>query len=145
MEQHSRAERGALVFCNWLVFGLVGIGFLFEGGARDHFTLGAIGVAAIMVGFVGHIIINHVSNTSFSTGETALGLGLFALGSVLFVIAWISRSLTNQDFQIGLLLFASLLVGFLAYIMTRYGVAGAFRTFDVAPSATKRHNMGRDR
>ena len=131
MEADKTNERAVLVFCNWLVFGLIGLGFLLEGGARENVLIGMIGIIGIIAGFVVHIIINHISSTGFTLGEVALGLVLFALGAVTFILSWIIGAMPLVAFRIGLLLLAVLVVGFLVYVATRYGVAGAFRKFDV--------------
>jgi len=130
----QKVERGIVVFCDWAVFGFIGLGFLLEGGARDSFPIGLIGVAGIAAGFAGHIIINSVFGQSFTFGETALGLALFAI-SVLGVFAgWLEGAMSLTDFHIGLSLLAVLVVGFLVYVVTRYGVRGAFHRFDVIPA-----------
>ena len=131
METEKKNERAVLVFCNWLVFGLIGLGFLLEGGSRENFLIGVIGIVGIIAGFVVHIIINHISSTGFTMGEVALGLALFAFGAVTFILSWIIGAMSLVAFQIGLLQLAILVIGFLAYVATRYGVAGAFRKFDV--------------
>ena len=131
MEADKTNERAVLVFCNWLVFGLIGLGFLLEGGARENVLIGMIGIIGIIAGFVVHIIINHISSTGFTLGEVALGLVLFALGAVKFILSWIIGAMPLVAFRIGLLLLAVLVVGFLVYVATSYGVAGAFRKFDV--------------
>ena len=61
LETEKKNERAVLVFCNWLVFGLIGLGFLLEGGSRENFLIGVIGIVGIIAGFVVHIIINHIS------------------------------------------------------------------------------------
>ena len=125
-----------LVFCNCLVFGLIGLGFLLEGGSRENFLIGVIGIVGIIAGFVVHIIINHISSTGFTMGEVALGLALFAFGAVTFILSWIIGAMSLVAFQIGLLQLAILVIGFLAYVATRYGVAVAFRKFDVIGTST---------
>ncbi len=131
MEQ--KVERGIVVFCNWAVFGFIGLGFLLEGGARDSFPVGLIGVAGIAAGFGGHVIINSLYRQPFTLGETALGLGLFVTVVLVFVAGWLGGELTVTEIYIGLTLLAVLVVGFLVYVTTRYGVRGAFNRFDVTP------------
>jgi len=131
LEPDKKTDRAVFVFCNWLVFGLIGLGFTLEGGTRGDFIIGLIGIAGVIAGFVGHMVINHVYSTSFTLGEVALGLVLFALGSVVFILLWMIGGLSMAAFQIGLLLLAVLIVGFFAYVATRYGVSGAFKKFDV--------------
>lgn len=135
MERNNIIERGIFVFCNWLTFGLIGIGFTLEGGARGEFLVGLIGIMGFLGGFVCHVIINKVFSTSFTAGEVALALGLFALGSIAFILSWATGQLSHQAFLNGLALLAALVVGFFTYVTTRHGVSGAFNKFDVVPSS----------
>ena len=59
MEPDKRIDRAIFVFCNWLAFGLIGLGFTLEGGARADFLVGLIGIAGVVAGFVGHMVINQ--------------------------------------------------------------------------------------
>jgi len=131
LDTEQKVERGIVVFCSWAVFGFIGLGFLLEGGARDSLLTGLVGVAGLVAGFVAHMIINFVFAQPFSLGETALGLGLFALGVLGFIAGWLDGALSRTDFYIGLSLLAVLVVGFLIYVTTRHGVRGAFDRFDV--------------
>lgn len=135
MEPDKIIDRAIFVFCNWLVFGLIGLGFTLEGGARADFLVGLIGIAGVVAGFAGHMVINQIYSTSFTLGEVTLGLVLFALGSVVFILLSAFGELSSVAFQIGLTLFAILVVGFFAYVATRYGVSGAFKKFDVIPTS----------
>jgi len=140
LEPDKRLDRAVFVFCNWLVFGLIGLGFTLEGSTRGDLIIGLIGIAGVVAGFVGHMVINQAYSTSFTMGEVALGLVLFALGSVVFILSWMIGALSLAGFQIGLTLLAVLVGGFFAYVVTRYGVGGAFKKFDVigASGAGKR-------
>jgi hypothetical protein len=135
LEPDKIIDRAIFVFCNWLVFGLIGLGFTLEGGARADFLVGLIGIAGVVAGFAGHMVINQIYSTSFTLGEVTLGLVLFALGSVVFILLSAFGELSSVAFQIGLTLFAILVVGFFAYVATRYGVSGAFKKFDVIPTS----------
>ncbi len=121
--------------CNWAVFGLVGLGFLLEGDAQENYLIGLIGVFSIVSGFVGHIVINTFYKQNFTLGETALGLGVFAVTALIFLVSWVTSILSVLGFYIGLTLLTVLVVGFLAYVFARYGVRGAFDRFDVIPTS----------
>lgn len=139
MERNNIIERGIFVFCNWLVFGLICIGFTLEGGARGDFLVGLIGIAGIVGGFVCHVIINKAFSSTFTVGEVTLGLGLFALGSLAFILSWITGQLSYAAFLNGLTLLAVMVLGFLAYVTTRHGLGGAFKKFDVVASSNSGH------
>jgi len=127
----TRTERSVVVFSNWAVFGLIGLGFITEGFARDDFLVGLVGIASIVLGFVGHIVVNRVFGCGFTQGETALGLALFGAIVLVFVLGWLFRGYSTQDFYLGLSLFALLVIGFVAYLATRFGLRGAFSHFHV--------------
>ena len=139
MERDKNIERSIFVFCNWLVFGLIGIGFMLEGGVRGDFLIGLIGVAGVAGGFVGHMIINKGFSSNFSVGEVAIGLALFAGGSIAFIVTWLTGQLSQEGFFIGLAMLAVLVVGFFAYVTTRYGLGGAFKKFDVVAASNSGH------
>lgn len=126
-----KLEHRIIVFCNWAVFGFLGLGFLAEGAARDVYLIGLIGVIGVVAGFTGHIVINFVFQQSFSKGETALGLAVFSLSILTFVLNWLFVGYSDVDVLIGLTFFATLVLGFFIYVVTRYGVRGAFNRFDV--------------
>lgn len=134
MSNEQKLERDLIVMCNWAAFGVIGLGLLLDGIARSAYLVGLAGVFGIVAGFVGHIIINAVFKQSFSVGEVALGLVLFAVAVLLFVFSWLFSGHAEVTFLIGLTLLASIVIGFFAYVLTRYGVSGAFRRFDVKTS-----------
>jgi len=45
------------VFSSWGVFGVIAVGFLMEGIARETYWLSLVGVAAAIAGLVGHLIV----------------------------------------------------------------------------------------
>tara|TARA_R110002126_G_scaffold48195_3_gene134436 strand:+ start:4761 stop:5186 length:426 start_codon:yes stop_codon:yes gene_type:complete len=131
----AKIEREVVVFSNWTIFGLVGLGFLLEGSTSDSFLVGTIGILAIIAGFSGHLIANHVFEQTFSKGEIALGLAVFALATLAFILTWLIAGLSQTTFLIGVATFFVTVVGLFVYLITRYGVGGAFRKFDVTSSA----------
>lgn len=122
-------DRMLLVFSIWCLFGFGGIAFVLEGFARDSFLLATLGTAAIVGGFVGHVILNAVFGTGFTQGETALGIGVFGVIVAGFAIGWVSGGFSDNDVWSGLTLIAVLALGLPAYLSTRYGVRGAFSQF----------------
>lgn len=133
MSHNIKIDHEILIHSNWIVSGTTGLGFMLEGSVRANYFIGLIGVTIIIAGFIGHLIINHVFNRNFSIGEVALGLGLFAIGSLIFIWFSLTDSLSDSGFFIWLTLLALLALGSLTYLVTRYGVGGAFRKFDVVP------------
>lgn len=119
-------ERTLLVYANWAVFGLGGLCFLMEGFARDSYFVALAGTVMILAGVIGHLIINAIWRTAFTTGEATLGVGIFALAALTFIGAWATGALSQADYWSGLTLFGLLALGLPVYLATRYGFRGAF-------------------
>jgi TM2 domain-containing membrane protein YozV len=122
-------ERGIAVFANWGVFGAIAVGFLMEGVTREAYALSLIGVAAVIVGFVGHLIVNAHFDQSFSRGETSLGLAALAAVSLIFAVAWLSSRLADATVWTGLTLIAALVGAAAVYLGTRFGLKETFSQF----------------
>lgn len=128
----ANIEREIVVISSWTVFGLLGLAFFLEGAARDSLLIGLLGTAAIAGGFICHLIANYAFEQTFKKGEVALGLGVFAFVTSGFIIAWLVGGLSTTSFYTGLVTLPVIAVGFLSFLVTRYGVGGAFRKFDVS-------------
>lgn len=125
-------DRHALVMSTWLAIGFIALALLARGfpAADAAFVYSAFGT--IIAGFVGHVIINAVSGTGFTPREVALGLVVYGIGLIGFLLALLLRS------DPVLALFVPLSIGFLMlavvvifYMVTHFGARGAFRAFDV--------------
>jgi hypothetical protein len=132
MPETSRGvERGILLLSIWAALGLLGLGVVLEGFARDDWLISASGVAAIVVAFAAHIVVNAVFGTGFSRGEAALGIGLYGLLGLIFMAGAAGGEMSMTDYYSGLTLFGVLAVGFIAYLTTRHGLRGAFSQFHI--------------
>mgnify|MGYP001365210064 CR=1 FL=1 len=132
--QNSSIERSLLVFAIWIAVGSLGILFIRHGFQTDSFIISLIGVACLIVAFVAHIILNAIYKSGFTRGETALGLTAYGFLALVFVVSSISGGLSRSDYHGGLALFAALVVGFVVYLVTRYGLRGSFSKFHVGKS-----------
>ena len=130
-------ERGILVFSIWAVLGFLGLGVTLEGFRLDLWTVSACGIATIVLAFVAHIIVNGIFDTGFTRGETALGIGTYGLLGLVFIMAALKGSLSMADYRSGLTFFGALAAGFLAYLMTRHGLRGAFSSFHIKTAASQ--------
>ncbi|MEP3231988.1 MAG: hypothetical protein ABJO30_04100 [Hyphomicrobiales bacterium] len=139
MSLTTKIEREVAVMSCWTVFGILGLGFLLEGGVRDNFLVGVFGIGAFVVGFLCHLVANYVFKQSFSKGEVALGLGVFVTSTIVFIVGWLSGSLSETSFFIGLTALSIIVAGFIVNLTTRYGVSGAFHKFDVSAKSHSRH------
>lgn len=124
-------DRGILVFSIWGVFGALGLGFVLEGFARAAYPVSLAGIGLVVVSFVAHIVVNAVFGQGFTSGETALGIGTLGVLALVFVVAWAEGGMPEENFYAGLTFFGVLVAGFIAYLVTRYGLRGAFSRFHV--------------
>lgn len=130
-------ERSILIFTIWAVLGFLGLGIFLEGLKLDSWAISAAGCFVIVLAFAAHIIVNGVFNTGFSPGETALGIGIYGLLGLVFVASAIGGFLTMTNYYSGLTMFGVLAAGFLAYLLTRHGLRGAFSRFHIKPTTER--------
>lgn len=152
MDATGRLDRHALVMAIWAPSGFVAAVLLHMGivmGGSDWWI--AAGFAAILVAFVGHIIVNAVLRTNFTAGETALGMVAFAaaLLALFGTVLAGPPALTDRIFlPVGLGL-ASLVVAVVIYLVIAFGPRRAFEKFDVIrdnnlrPASRLPHRGGR--
>ncbi|MDH6265622.1 hypothetical protein M2360_001012 [Rhizobium sp. SG_E_25_P2] len=124
-------ERTILIFAIWGVLGFLGLGVFLEGMKSDLWPLSSAGVLLIVFAFVAHIIVNGIFKAEFSPGEAALGIGVYGILGLVFIVSAATGGLTMADYYSGLTLFGVLAVGFLAYLFTRHGLRGAFSRFHI--------------
>lgn len=130
-EKADRLDRHALVMAVWLPLGLVALVLFRLGTGQDaSWVLGGFG--ALLLGFLGHVIVNAVLGTDFTPGEVALGLVLFlaallACGFALLLVEGFAERLF-LPLALG---FGGLAAAVVLYMVTRYGARGAFEGFDV--------------
>jgi len=135
MRDLQALDRHALVMAIWLPAGLVGASLLHYGTDRAGAACILGGFAAIVVAFIGHVLVNAAYRTGFSPRERALGLVLYVVALLGFVLtALIGPALPARAF-------VSLCGGFILLfavvvftMLTSYGTRGAFEAFDVIRS-----------
>lgn len=136
MRTPAAPERSILIFAIWAVLGFVGLGFVLEGMARELYVACGIGLAVIVAAFAAHIVVNFVFRQGFTRGEAALGIGVYGLLALVFVLASIGGRLGQVGYASGLAMFGVIAVGFIVYLATRHGLRGAFSQFHInSPSA----------
>jgi hypothetical protein len=130
-----QTERRLAVIANWGLFGAFGLGLIQSGIGSGAVVVGLVGFALILVGFVSQVIINRFYGGSFTAGEVALGFIAFGIAVLGFVASWIfDPTFGTTDIVIGLSGFAAIIIAFIAYLVTKYGLKGSFSMF---------HQMGR--
>lgn len=131
-------ERSVLVFTTWVALGMLSLTLFLEGVELDNYWVALAGTLFLVLAFCAHMIINAIYRTGYSAGETALGLTSFAVIALLVVVGFITGQLDEQDFMACLTLFVVLLLGFLSYLITRYGLRGAYSAFHHRAEVEKR-------
>ncbi|GAB5469361.1 MAG: hypothetical protein Kilf2KO_23910 [Rhodospirillales bacterium] len=136
-----RLDRHLLVLSLWLPLGFVLLALFSQGLGLANGWLVAGAFATLLVGFVGHVIVNAVYKTFFSSRELALGLVVYVVALLGFLIALLFGSE-----QVGAL-FPVIGLGFLAtamtviaYLVIHLGVRPAFEAFDVISDFRRRRN-----
>jgi hypothetical protein len=130
-----QTERRLAVIANWGLFGAFGLGLIQSGIGSGAIVIGLLGFALLLVGFVSQVIINHFYGGGFTAGEIALGFIAFGIAVLGFVATWIfDPAFGTTDIVIGLSGFAAIIIAFIVYLVTKYGLKGSFSMF---------HQMGR--
>jgi len=127
-------DRAILVFAIWASLGALGLCLFLEGLSRDHWLLAAAGVLAVVAAFVAHMVVNAISGTGFTRGETVLGIGAYGVLGLVFVAGALTGGLSATDLRACLAFFAVIGGGMLAYLITRHGLRGAFSQFHARPA-----------
>ena len=131
MTTTAKTERGLLVFTIWASVGVLGLGFVLEGFARDSLVPALIGIGLVVLAFTAHIVINAIWRQGFTQGEAALGIAAYGVLALVFVVAWLAGRVSASGYVAGISLFGLLAAGLIAYLATRYGLRGAFSRFHV--------------
>jgi len=128
-------ERRLATTTLWGLFGSFALSFILTGFGNGSPVWGLAGFALLVAGLVAHVIINQFYRTSFSSGETVLGFLVFGVALLIFLSAWIfDRSFGETNGLIGLAGFAAIIAFFVAYLVIKFGLRGAFSMF---------HQLGR--
>jgi hypothetical protein len=130
-EATARLDRHALVLAVWLPAGFVALGLLHYGFGPGGAWWVASGFAALLAGFVAHVIVNAALGTTFSRREAGLAMVLYATGMVALVLAvLLGDGFAARFFRpvAGGMIALPLAVVF--YMLTRFGTRAAFDKFD---------------
>lgn len=119
----------------WLPAGLAAAALIHIGLARDGWAFILSGFAAILAGFVGHLLVNVTHQAGFSPRELGLGLVLYVVALVAFGLAVLLEpgfsTRAGVPMAIG---FLSLFAAVVFTMLTTAGTRGAFSAFDVIKS-----------
>ena len=135
MEPLSKAEaldRHALVMSIWLALGFIAIALFSYGFGAGGTPFIAAAFAVILIGFIGHVIVNAVYATTFTPGELALGLVLYAAALVAFGLATLlAPGFGARGFVPTSLGLVAVSAAVIVYMVIHFGVRRSFNAFDV--------------
>jgi hypothetical protein len=129
---YDRMDRHALVIAIWVAFGFAAVVLtnygLGSGGAMFLFA----GAGSVILGFLGHVIVNAVYGTTFTPRELALALIVYVVCLISFGVA----TLFDPDFASRNFLALSanfIVIGgvVITYMILHFGVRRTFQAFDV--------------
>ncbi len=123
-------EKRLAVSTSWGLCGPAGLCLVVSGfdAGVPAATLG--GFAVLVLGFIAHVVINAVFRTGFSIGEVAAGFIAFGVALTVFILAsLLDHRLAVADIAAGIAGFAALVACFVVYLVTRFGLKGAFSRF----------------
>lgn len=120
-------ERRLAVMTHWGLAGSFGMAFLLSGFNASDWTCGLLGYALLIGGFVGHVLINHFFDSGFNAGEVALGLILFGLFGLVFVVtALLTPQYNRVNLGLGITGFSVMALVLALYLIIRYGTRGTW-------------------
>ena len=120
-------ERRLAVMTHWGLAGSFGMAFLLSGFNASDWTCGLLGYALLIGGFVGHVLINHFFDSGFNAGEVALGLVLFGLFALVFVVtALLTPQYNRVNLGLGITGFSVMALVLALYLIIRYGTRGTW-------------------
>lgn len=123
----ATVEKRLAVVTNWSLFASFGMCFVLSGFNGPSWGLGLMGYGLLVLGFVGHLVINHVFEVGFSPGEVALGLVLFGISAVSFIAsAMFSAHFSPENLGLGLAGFGAMAACLILYLVIRYGMRGTW-------------------
>jgi hypothetical protein len=131
-DSNEMLDRHALVLAVWLPAGFVALGLLHYGFGPGGAWWLAAGFAALLAGFVAHVIVNAVLGTTFTAHEAGLGMVVYAIGMVALVLA----VLLGDGFAVRFFLpvasgMIALLLAAVFYMLICFGTRDAFNKFDI--------------
>jgi hypothetical protein len=120
-------EKRLAVVTNWSLFASFGMCFVLSGFSASSWGFGLLGYALLVLGFVGHLVINHVFDTGFSPGEVALGLVLFGISALSFIAsALFNPHFGPENLGLGLAGFGAMVACLVFYLIIHYGMRGTW-------------------
>lgn len=135
MTDQERQERHGLILSLWIGFASIAVILFHLGLSKDNWMFLSAGFILFLAGFIAHIIVNAVAGTGFQTREAILGLFVFALGILVFLISIvIGVEYSSENFLTLSSGLVFILVMIIFYMITRNGLREAFDQFNIIKS-----------
>lgn len=130
METEVGTEKTLMVVADWGLLGSFGLCFILSGFSGASLVLGLVGFGLVIGALVAHVVINWRFGTGFSERELVTGFIAFAVGVLLFILNWFFQSdFGTTQLLLGLIGFGAIVLAFFGYVVTNFGLKGAFSTF----------------
>jgi len=130
MELEEETEKKLAVTANWGLLGSFAVTFILSGFGNGEVVYAIIGFGLLILAFVAHIIINRIYGVGFNNGEIAIGFIVFGVALLGFVAnRFLGAGYSAGETIAGVLGFGALAAAFIAYVITKYGLKGAFSMF----------------
>lgn len=127
MSRADTQEHRLAVMTGWAFFGGFGICLILTGFAEESPLAGLSGFAAIIGGFIAHVIVNRIYATGFTQPQVALGLGAFTVGALCYIASVLfDPAFGETDVATGLVGLTALASAFVIYIIVNFGVRGSY-------------------
>lgn len=128
MSADDAREHRLAVMTAWAFFGAFGICLILSGFAEESAVAGLSGFALMIAGFVAHVIVNRIYHAGFSQPQVALGLGVFTVGALCYIVSVLfDPGFSEADVTMGLVGLTALAAAFVIYIIINYGVRGSYQ------------------
>ncbi|RFC66597.1 hypothetical protein DY251_15195 [Mesorhizobium denitrificans] len=116
----------------WVAFGFAAVVLINHGLGLGGAVFLFAGAGAIILGFLGHVIVNAVYATTFTPRELALALVIYVVCLISFGVATLlDRDFASRNFLALSADFIVIGVVVITYMIIHFGVRRTFQAFDV--------------
>lgn len=131
-QTHDRLDRHALVMAIWVAFGFAAVVLINHGLGQGGAAFLFAGAGSVILGFLGHVIVNAVYGTTFTPRELALALVVYVVCLISFGVATLlDRDFASRNFLALSADFIVIGVVVITYMILHFGVRRTFQAFDV--------------
>lgn len=126
-------EHRTAALTSWALFGSVGTCTVLSGFSQDAYQVSLAGYGILIIGFVAHLIINRIFGRGFRPGEIAAAFSIFGICILGLIAGWLfDPQFSTPDLISGIAGVSLVVLTFLVYVTTRFGLRGSFSMFHIA-------------